>query len=125
VRYRLATLLAIEVCALTSAGHNSSTAVAEWARRCSPQELQRLGCPRAASRQSGPGHQGFPGDVPQAESGVLGPGAVGVTEQPKQLAAVGPVRNFWNPHTVAACRPELTTEAHTSDVLSDQSLHDP
>ncbi|WP_319787569.1 transposase family protein [Streptomyces sp. AK08-01B] len=45
VCYRLATLLTIGVCALTSAGHNSLTAVAEWVRRCSPQELQRLGCP--------------------------------------------------------------------------------
>ncbi len=43
--YRLATLLAIGVCVLTSAGHNSPTAVAEWVRRCSPQELERLGCP--------------------------------------------------------------------------------
>ncbi|GAA1918557.1 transposase family protein [Streptantibioticus ferralitis] len=45
VRYRLATLLAIGVCALTSAGHNSLAAVAEWARRLGPAELQRLGCP--------------------------------------------------------------------------------
>ncbi|TKA03125.1 transposase family protein [Actinacidiphila oryziradicis] len=45
VRYRLAAPLAIGVCALASAGHNSHTAVAEWARRCSPQELRRLGCP--------------------------------------------------------------------------------
>lgn len=45
MHYRLATLLAIGVCAPTSAGHNSLSAVAEWARRCSPQELQRLSYP--------------------------------------------------------------------------------
>ncbi|MFD6115148.1 transposase family protein [Streptomyces yangpuensis] len=42
VRYRLATLLSSGVCALTSACHNSRTAVAEWVRRCSPQELERI-----------------------------------------------------------------------------------
>lgn len=45
VRYRLATLLAIGVCAMSAAGHNSLTAVAEWVRRCDPYELDRLGCP--------------------------------------------------------------------------------
>lgn len=45
VRYRLATLLAIGVCAMSAAGHNSLTAVAEWVRRCEPSELDRLGCP--------------------------------------------------------------------------------
>ncbi|MFI6605572.1 transposase family protein [Streptomyces sp. NBC_01336] len=34
VRFRPATLLAVGVCALTSAGHNSLTAIAEWVRRC-------------------------------------------------------------------------------------------
>jgi predicted transposase YbfD/YdcC len=45
VRYRLATLLAIGVCAMSAAGHNSLTAIAEWVRRCEQRELGRLGCP--------------------------------------------------------------------------------
>lgn len=45
VRYRLATLLAIGVCAMSAAGHNSLTSVAEWIRRCDPRDLGRLGCP--------------------------------------------------------------------------------
>ncbi|MFE7752301.1 transposase family protein [Streptomyces sp. NPDC057428] len=45
VRYRLSTLLAIGVCAMTAAGHNSLVAIAEWARRCGQAELARLGCP--------------------------------------------------------------------------------
>jgi predicted transposase YbfD/YdcC len=45
VRYGLATLLAIGVCAMSAVGHNSLTAIAEWVRRCGPQELARLGCP--------------------------------------------------------------------------------
>lgn len=45
VRYRLATLLALGVCAMTSLGHNSPTAIAEWARRCDQAVLARLCCP--------------------------------------------------------------------------------
>lgn len=45
VRYRLATLLAIGVCAISAAGHNTLTAIADWVRRCDPVELSRLGCP--------------------------------------------------------------------------------
>ncbi|MFJ2078935.1 ISAs1 family transposase [Streptomyces anulatus] len=45
VRFLLATLLAVGVCALTSAGHNSLTAIAEWVRRCDQNVLARLGCP--------------------------------------------------------------------------------
>lgn len=45
VRFRLATLLAVGVCALTSAGHNSLTAIAEWVRHCDQDVLARLGCP--------------------------------------------------------------------------------
>jgi len=45
MRYGLATLLAIGVCAMSAVGHNSLTAIAEWVRRCDPQELARLGCP--------------------------------------------------------------------------------
>ncbi|MER5225178.1 ISAs1 family transposase [Streptomyces flaveus] len=45
VRFRLATLLAVGVCAMTSAGHNSLTAIGEWARRCDQEVLARLGCP--------------------------------------------------------------------------------
>jgi len=45
VRYRLATLLAIGVCAISAAGHNTLTAIADWVRRCDQRELSRLGCP--------------------------------------------------------------------------------
>jgi len=45
VRYRLATLLAIGVCAISAAGHNTMTAIADWVRRCGPGDLSRLGCP--------------------------------------------------------------------------------
>jgi predicted transposase YbfD/YdcC len=45
VRYRLATLLAIGVCAFSAAGHNTLTAIADWVRRLDPGELSRLGCP--------------------------------------------------------------------------------
>ncbi|MEU9930073.1 hypothetical protein AB0H66_21950 [Streptomyces anulatus] len=45
MRFRPATLLAVGVCALTSAGHNSLTAIAEWVRRCDQDVLARLGCP--------------------------------------------------------------------------------
>ena len=45
VRYRLATLLAIGVCAMSAAGHNSLVAIGEWARRCDQQTLADLGCP--------------------------------------------------------------------------------
>ncbi|MFF1713982.1 hypothetical protein [Streptomyces sp. NPDC058268] len=45
MRFRLATLLAVGVRALTSAGHNSLTATAEWVRRCDQDVLARLGYP--------------------------------------------------------------------------------
>ncbi|MFJ9845823.1 ISAs1 family transposase [Kitasatospora sp. NPDC101155] len=45
VRYRLATLLAIGVCAMTAAGHNSLVSIGEWARRCDQRTLAALGCP--------------------------------------------------------------------------------
>jgi predicted transposase YbfD/YdcC len=45
VRYQLATLLAIGVCAISAAGHNTLTAIADWVRRRDPGELSRLGCP--------------------------------------------------------------------------------
>ncbi|PPS69948.1 hypothetical protein BV882_26855 [Streptomyces sp. 46] len=45
VRYRLATLLAVGVCVMTSAGHNSLTSMAEWARRRDQAVLARLGRP--------------------------------------------------------------------------------
>ena len=44
-RYRLATLLAIGVCALSAPGHDCLAAVAQWARRAGPDVLARLGCP--------------------------------------------------------------------------------
>ncbi|MEV5688412.1 transposase family protein [Streptomyces sp. NPDC052164] len=43
VRFRPATLLAVGVCALPSAGHNSLTAMAEWVRRCDQDVLARTG----------------------------------------------------------------------------------
>ncbi|MGY4907819.1 ISAs1 family transposase [Streptomyces sp. 900116325] len=45
VRFALPTLLAVGVCAMTCAGHNSLVAIAEWGRRCDQQVLARLGCP--------------------------------------------------------------------------------
>ncbi|WP_373996229.1 transposase family protein [Streptomyces sp. 6-11-2] len=44
-RFKLATLLAIGVCAMTAAGHNSLTAIAEWAHRCDQETLAALGRP--------------------------------------------------------------------------------
>lgn len=44
-RYRLCTLLAIGVCALSTCGYDSLTAVAEWARRADQSVLARLGAP--------------------------------------------------------------------------------
>jgi hypothetical protein len=44
-RFQLATLLAVGVCAMTCAGHNSLVSIAEWARRCEQEVLARLGCP--------------------------------------------------------------------------------
>jgi hypothetical protein len=43
VRFPLATLLAIGVCAMTAPGHNSLVAVAEWAHRAGDAVLARLG----------------------------------------------------------------------------------
>jgi hypothetical protein len=45
VRYRLASLLAIGVCAMTAAGHNSLASMAEWVRRGSPETMRRLDLP--------------------------------------------------------------------------------
>jgi hypothetical protein len=45
VRYRLATLLAIGVCAMSTPGHNSLVAMGECARRCTQRTLFDLGCP--------------------------------------------------------------------------------
>ncbi|GGT56691.1 transposase family protein [Streptomyces atratus] len=44
-RFALATLLAVGVCAMTCADHNSLVAIAGWARRCEQEVLARLGCP--------------------------------------------------------------------------------
>ncbi|TWG02830.1 DDE family transposase [Streptomyces brevispora] len=43
-RFQLTTLLAVGVCAMTCAGHNSLVSIAEWARRCEQEVLARLGC---------------------------------------------------------------------------------
>ena len=45
MRYRISSLLALVVCAMTTAGHNSITAAAEWCRRATPQELAAFGLP--------------------------------------------------------------------------------
>ncbi|MGW2207715.1 ISAs1 family transposase [Streptomyces sp. NPDC001774] len=45
VRYRLSSLLALVVCAMTPAGHDSITAAAEWCRRAVPEELAAFGLP--------------------------------------------------------------------------------
>ncbi|MEU0969025.1 transposase family protein [Streptomyces sp. NPDC005917] len=45
VRYRLATLLVIGFCAMTTAGHNSLVSINGWARRCDQRTLASLGCP--------------------------------------------------------------------------------
>ncbi len=45
VRYRLPSLLALMVCAMTPAGHASITAAAEWCRRAAPEELAAFGLP--------------------------------------------------------------------------------
>ncbi|MET9774617.1 ISAs1 family transposase [Streptomyces sp. NPDC006367] len=59
VRYRLATLPAIGVCAMTAAGHNSLVAIAEWAQRCDQEVLARPGCPfdPFAGRYRAPGER--------------------------------------------------------------------
>ena len=44
-RYRLATLLALGVCAMSAPGHDSVTAIAEWGRRAGQEVLARLGAP--------------------------------------------------------------------------------
>lgn len=45
MRYRLSSLLALVVCAMTPAGHDSITAAAEWCRRAAPEELAAFGLP--------------------------------------------------------------------------------
>jgi hypothetical protein len=45
VRYRLSSLLALVVCAMTPSDHDSITAAAEWCRRATPEELAALGLP--------------------------------------------------------------------------------
>ena len=44
-RYLLATLLALGACAMSAAGHDSVTAIAEWGRRADQETLARLGAP--------------------------------------------------------------------------------
>ncbi len=45
MRYRLSSLLALVVCAMTPSGHDSITAAAEWCRRAMPEELAAFGLP--------------------------------------------------------------------------------
>jgi len=44
-RYGLATLLALGVCAMSAAGHDSVVAIAQWGRSAGGQVLARLGAP--------------------------------------------------------------------------------
>jgi predicted transposase YbfD/YdcC len=46
LRYRLSTLLAIAVCAMTAAAHDSFVSIGEWCQRASPEQLGRVGVPR-------------------------------------------------------------------------------
>ncbi|MFF6780779.1 ISAs1 family transposase [Streptomyces sp. NPDC012510] len=73
VRYRLATLLAIGVCAMTAAGHNSLVAIAEWARRCDQKVLARLGCPfdPFAGRYRAPGERTLRDAFAKVDPGAL------------------------------------------------------
>lgn len=45
MRYRLSSVLALVVCAMTPSGHDSITAAAEWCRRATPEELAAFGLP--------------------------------------------------------------------------------
>lgn len=45
IRYKLSTLLAIVVCAMTGSGHDSFTSVGEWCQRATSEQLGRLGVP--------------------------------------------------------------------------------
>lgn len=45
MRYRLSSLLALVVCAMTPAGHDLVTAAAEWCRGAAPEELATFGLP--------------------------------------------------------------------------------
>ena len=73
VRYRLATPLAIGVCAMTAAGHNSLVAIAEWACRCDQEVLARLGCPfdPFAGRYRAPGEQTLRDAFAKVDPGAL------------------------------------------------------
>ncbi|MEV0474145.1 transposase family protein [Streptomyces prunicolor] len=73
VRYQSATLLAIGVCAMTAAGHNSLVATAEWARCCDQVVvLARLGCPLDpfAGRFLAPGERTLRGVFARADPGA-------------------------------------------------------
>ncbi|MCA1224246.1 transposase family protein, partial [Streptomyces sp. 8L] len=73
VRYRLATLLAIGVCAMTGAGRNSLVAIAEWARRCDQEVPARLGCPfdPFAGRYRAPGERTLRDAFAKVDPGAL------------------------------------------------------
>lgn len=81
VRYRLSTLLAIGVCAMTAAGHNSLVAIAEWARRCDQAVLARLGCPfdpfadRFRAPRERPCGTSSPGSIPAPSPRPGSPGS--------------------------------------------------
>lgn len=109
VRFRLATLLAVGVCALTSAGHNSLTAIAEWVRRCDQDVLARLGCPfdPFTGRFRAPGERTLRDVFARLDPAVLT--AAGFTRlttlQPRPVSATGPdgtvEREQRRPHRIA------------------------
>jgi hypothetical protein len=73
VRYRISSLLALVVCAMTAAGHDSITAAAEWCRRATPQELAAFGLPYHPL----PGRYRVPSEkTPRSVLGRLDPGEI-------------------------------------------------
>ncbi|MEV0184553.1 ISAs1 family transposase [Streptomyces sp. NPDC050625] len=73
VRFKLVTLLAVGLCAMTCAGHNSLTAIAEWGRRLDQDVLARLGCPfdPFACRFRAPGERTLRDVFARVEPGAL------------------------------------------------------
>nr|WP_099502288.1 MULTISPECIES: transposase family protein [Streptomyces] len=100
VRFPLATLLAVGVCAMTCAGHNSLTAIAEWARRCHQAVLTRLGCPfdPFAGRLRAPGERTLRDVFARVDAAALTAAGFG------RLAALTPAN-------AGACGPDGVTNA--------------
>lgn len=99
VRFQLATLLAVGVCAMTCAGHNSLASIAEWGRRCDQEILARLGCrfEPFAGRFRAPGERTLRDAFAKVDPSAL------ATAGFARLAQLAP----W---TVQACNPDGTME---------------